>query len=111
MIGKMRSAQKNGHRRLAATTHNIRRLRGQLNTTQIEFLFAELNLSTTFCEVALSTADPKRRARNIENAAKGYVTALLFLNISIQQGLEDDEGFQERLANLKALLRQLGRKV
>src|SRR5215469_9672315 len=72
-----------------------------------EFVCTELQTATVFCEVALSANNPERRARNIENALKGYQTALHFSQ-ALERDLKNDRGFQEKLAYLRDLLRELG---
>ena len=74
---------------------------------QAEFVFTELQTAIIFCDVALSAANPERRARNIENALKGYQTALHFSR-TLEHDLKNDRGFQEKLAYLQDLLRELG---
>jgi hypothetical protein len=58
----------------------------------------------------MGISDPDRRARNIENAVTGYKTALCFSQLP-DRVLTDDRLFQEKLAHLKELLRELGREV
>jgi len=85
---------------------NAERLLQKAAEGQAEFVCTELQTAIVFCDVALSAENPERRARNIENALKGYQTALHF-----SQALEDlkkDRGFQAKLAYLKDLLRELG---
>lgn len=72
-----------------------------------EFVCTELQTAIIFCDVALSAENPERRARNIENALKGYQTALHFSR-TLEYDLKNDRGFQETLAYLKDLLRELG---
>ena len=84
---------------------NAERLLQKAAEGQAEFVCTELQTAIVFCDVALSAENPERRARNIENALKGYQTALRF---SQALDLKNDRGFQEKLAYLKDLLRELG---
>jgi hypothetical protein len=74
---------------------------------QAEFVYTELQAAIIFCDVALSAENPARRSRNIENALKGYQTALHFSR-TLEYDLKNDRGFQEKLTYLKDLLRELG---
>jgi hypothetical protein len=72
-----------------------------------DIVCTELETAIVFCDVALSAENPERRARNIENALKGYQTALHFSQ-PLEDDLKNDRGFQEKLAYLRDLLRELG---
>jgi hypothetical protein len=86
---------------------NAERLLQKVAEGKAEFVSTELQTAIVFCEVALSADNPERRARNIENALKGYQTALHFSQ-ALEHDLKNDCGFQEKLADLKDLLRELG---
>jgi hypothetical protein len=85
----------------------VERLLERVGDGQAEFVMIELDTAITFCNVALSTSDPERRARNIENAVTGYKTALRFSRVP-NHDLRNDSMFQEKLAHLRDLLHELG---
>jgi len=82
----------------------------QLEVGQVEFVLTELDMSITFCQIALSTDNPFRRARNIENARKGYAVALRFSQTS-DHDLKGEPMFQQKVGTLRDLLCQLGQNV
>ena len=96
--------------RTAANRQSFGRMRQAIAAQQREFVLTELDAAVTFCQVAISTKDPARKARNIENASMGYRTALRF-SWTPAQDLKNDPAFQQKLLRLKALLRQLGQEV
>ena len=85
---------------------NIERVFHQVEQRQTDFILTELETAITFCDVARSTTDPERRARNIANANKAYQTALYFVQ-TLNHELKNFPAFQERLAYLEHLLREL----
>ena len=89
---------------------SVEQLSRRVEAGRVEFVMTELDVAITFCEVALSTSDPAKKERNIENALKGYETALRF-SPKPQQSLKNDRQFQRRLGDLKGRLHQLGREV
>ena len=82
----------------------------QIDHQFVQFVFIELDMAVTFCERALSTNDPTTRARNIENALKGYQTALRFSK-TWKRELVTEVAFQQKSREVKSLLHQLGRDV
>ena len=103
MVPKPQKIQKLQH----DNKRNAERLLQKAAEGQAEFVCIELQTAIVFCDVALSAENPERRARNIENALKGYQTALHFSQ-ALEHDLKNDRGFQEKLAYLKDLLRELG---
>ena len=89
---------------------NVERLLKKASDGQAEFVLTEIETAITFCQVALSTSDPKRKTRNIENALKGYQTALRFSQTP-DHDLRADHEFQEKLGQLEATLRELGQEI
>jgi hypothetical protein len=84
----------------------IERVFHQVEQGQTDFILTELETAITFCDVARSTSDSERRARNIANADKGYQTALHFLQ-TVNHDLKNSPAFQETLAYLEHLLGEL----
>ena len=103
MVPKPQKIQKLQH----DNKRNAERLLQKAAEGQAEFVCIELQTAIVFCDVALSAENPERRARNIENALKGYQTALHFLR-TLEHDLRKDRGFQEKLGYLRDLLRELG---
>jgi len=77
---------------------------------QAEFVLTELDTAVTFSEIALSTSNLERRARNIENAVTGYKTALHF-SLGRGKTITSQQVFQDKIAHLEDLLRELGEDV
>ena len=94
MVPKPQKIQKLQH----DNKRSAERLLQKAAEEQAEFVFTELQTAIVFCDVALSAENPERRARNIENALKGYQTALHFLR-TLEHDLRKDRGFQEKLAS------------
>ena len=88
-----------------ANREQLGRLRQEMEESLTQFVLTELDLGITFCEVARSTNDPDKKARNIGNAWKGYRAALHF---SKTPGfdMQNNTTFRDKLANLKALLQK-----
>ena len=86
-------------------------MREAARASQREFVMTELDTSATFCEIALSSVNSERKRRNIENALKGYRTALRFADMPERSMKKDDPQFRQSLAKLKGLLTALGQKV
>src|SRR5215472_1402521 len=78
-------------------------LRERQDALRSQFVVAELDLAITFCEVAATTNDPARYARNIANAQEAYSSALYFLK---RNHLESTLALEinEKLLRLKPLL-------
>jgi len=95
---------------MAKTPPDLNASNARLAATQARFVLAELEMAITFCGLALSTDEASTRRRNIENAIKGYRTALRFSKVP-GHNLEEQEEFQEKLDNLTALLLRLGQKI
>jgi hypothetical protein len=88
----------------------VEQLLQSVGERQAGFVLTELDTAITFCNVALSTSDPKRRLRNIKNAVIGYETALRFSDVP-QVDLKGNRDFQEKIAYLRDLLHELRHKV
>jgi len=95
---------------MAKTQPDLKANNARLAATQARFVLAELDMAITFCGLALSTNDASTRTRNMKNAAKGYRTALRFSKVP-GHDLQGEQGFQDRLDNLKTLLLRLGQKM
>lgn len=73
--------------------------------TLFNFLLVEVELSLTFAKIAETTSAPSTRARNLDNARKGYATLCRYIE---KRPLTDDQlrtlqpqlrRLEERLAN------------
>jgi|SRR5215475_4055864 len=84
--------------------------RRKVSEERSQFVFIELEVAITFCKVALSTSDPDRRTRNMENAVRGHAAAMRFSQ-QAEDGFGHGRAFQEKLAQLKKLLHELGQDV
>jgi|SRR3974377_993594 len=102
----MASETRRIHELRAANKRTVLRMRAEVEDQRRQFVFTELDTAITFCEVALSTENPEKKARNINNALVGYQTALRFWSMPAE--LDDDERFQRKIATLRQLLDQLG---
>lgn len=89
---------------------DVERLRQQVEDQRVTFVLTEIDTGITFCQVALSTSDPEKRSRNIENALIGLRTALRFAQTP-ERDLRTDDGFRKKLAHLQDLLRELGQQA
>jgi hypothetical protein len=76
------------------------------NAMVLDFVLEELDLGTTFCDVALSAYDPGMKERNRRNARKAYESALHFLPRLNLAGTEH-EVVQAKVSRLNDLLEQL----
>jgi len=86
------------------------RVREQFHDNQIQFLLTELEVATTFCKVAKSSADPEKIKRNVANARVAYQAVLRFAR-GAHFDANSESDFASRLAHLKSLLRDLGQDV
>jgi|SRR5215471_11616187 len=91
---------------------NLRKEHQKLANTHKEskyrFILTELDLATTFCDIALGSRDQVRSTRNTENARQAYKAATHFLegaNFSDKM----TASVQERVARLRVLLRRIDR--
>jgi hypothetical protein len=85
-------------------------LRKQFEHNRIQFLLTEVDVSTTFCDVANSSDDPEKTKRNVANAREGHDTLLRFLG-GAHFDAESKNEFDTKFAHLKSLLRALGEEV
>jgi hypothetical protein len=85
-------------------------LRQQFEQNRTHFLLTELDLSTTFCEIAKSSNDPEKAKRNVGNARTGYDTVLKFQDGVLLDADQKDE-FELKFSHLKSLLKELGEDV
>jgi hypothetical protein len=85
-------------------------LREDLEESRIQFVLTELDMAATFCDVAKSSTDSEKTGRNIENARKGYDTALKFSR-DARFDERSKSAYDEKLARLRALLKELGQQV
>jgi len=85
---------------------------GHANPTAIfnamvrDFVLGELDLGTTFCDVALSANDPGKKERNRRNARRAFESALHFLP-ALNLGGTEQEVVQAKVSRLNHLLAQL----
>ena len=110
MIGDVPSNSQKSRKLKAVAEDKLARTFQQLEVGQVEFVLTELDMSITFCKVALTTDNPVRRARNIESARKGYAVALRFSQTP-DHDLKGEPMFQQKVGTLRDLLFQLGQKV
>ena len=54
-------------------------LRQSIREVGVSFLINELGLARTLLDISMTTSDPARRIRNIQNARKVYRTVLRFM--------------------------------
>jgi hypothetical protein len=79
---------------------------GIFNAMVRVFVLEELDLGTTFCDVALTALDRGKKERNRRNARKAYESALHFLPRLNLAGTEH-EVVQAKVSRLNDLLEQL----
>ena len=82
-------------------------LREQSNQAGVEFLFLEIETAQTFLQLAATTRVPETRHRNTANAHLAYDTILHYQQ-RITLAPEDEERFNEGVAELKQALQDLG---
>jgi hypothetical protein len=80
---------------------------GALKHARIEFLFAELTLSSTFLDLASVSRVPATIVRNHKNALKAYRTVLRYLRL-IDFEPADRQAVTDHLSELKDRLRSVG---
>jgi hypothetical protein len=83
------------------------RLRDESNRVAVDFLLAELDTAFVFLELSDTTSSAETRVRTRKNAYIAYETAL---RLSPRVTLMDSQkiGYEERLAQLKKRLEELG---
>lgn len=82
----------------------------QTNVVGVDFLLIEADAALTFLHVAETSASPVSRARNYENAVKGYQTLLHFLPRVIPAPAQLDY-LRKRLELLRRSFQQAGISV
>jgi hypothetical protein len=85
-------------------------LRDQFQERQIQFLLTEVEVATTFCNVAKSSDNAEKIKRNLANAWEGYTTILRFAPRA-HFDVNSESEFVTKFARLKCLLRELGKDV
>ena len=85
-------------------------LREQFEGNKVQFLLTEVDTATTFCHVANTSDDPEKKRRNIANACEGYNTILKF-RPGAQFDATSKSEFDDKMAHLQSLLRELGQHV
>ena len=80
------------------------------NRAQLEFLRAELGVSSAFANRALTTKSAEVRERNRLNARKGFDTFVHHLN-DVTTNPAEAEVLIRGVERLRSLLRKLGEKV
>jgi len=80
----------------------------QQDAIRSQLVATELDLAITFCQVAATTKDPARHARNIANAQEAYSAALYFLKLNHLESTLTLE-INEKLLRLEPLLASLDR--
>jgi hypothetical protein len=86
-----------------------RELQENLEESRIQFILTELDTATTFCGVAKASTDSEKKRRNLENARKGYDTALKFAR-DAHFDARSQGAYDEKIAHLRSLLQELGRQ-
>jgi len=79
-------------------------LKLELEASRLKFIHTELDLGHTFLQVALMTADPLTRERNVENATKAHDAAVKFLHEQTMMRQEQRQKLESALARLKQQL-------
>jgi hypothetical protein len=85
-------------------------LRQQFEANQVQFLLTELDTAITFCNVAKSATEPEKAERNTCNALEGYDVLQKFAP-GAHFDAESKSRFDEKFAELKSLLTELGQQV
>jgi hypothetical protein len=91
-------------------TKTQQQLRQDFEENRIQFVLTELDTAITFCELALSSSNPEKTRRNVENACIGYKTALRMANKANLWG-EAKEEFDRKIWRVQDLLKHLGREI
>ena len=74
-----------------------------------EFVLADLELAFTFLDIANTSQVADTACRNQENARAAYDTVLRFLPRSVAAlSVAERQGVQDKLADLKSRLQELG---
>jgi hypothetical protein len=76
------------------------------NAMVLHFVLEELDLGTTFCDVALCANDLGKKERNSRNARRAYESALHFLP-RLNLACAEHEVVQAKVSRLNDLLEQL----
>ena len=80
-----------------------------LRRSGAEFIMADLDLAFTFLEIASTSQVADTACRNQENARTAYDMVLRFLPRSIAAlSVAERKGVQDKLADLKSRLQELG---
>lgn len=73
---------------------------------KLQFILTELDLTSTFCDVAISTMDKERASRNLKHARQAYESAARFLSSAKLTPAEACD-VDERMHGLRAQLQEL----
>ena len=73
----------------------------------LHFVLEELDLGTTYCDVALCANDLGKKERNCRNARKAYDSALHFLQ-KLSPESDEQSLINEKFSRLNGLLERLG---
>jgi hypothetical protein len=86
----------------------LRRLGSELNQRKIDLMSVDIDVAGTFASIAQgATDDAQKRSRNQKHARDGYDTVARFMRTaSMPENQRRD--LQKRLAQLKAVLSELG---
>jgi hypothetical protein len=84
----------------------LRNVHAHSNAAGVSFIFVELELGLTFCQIALRTNSERAAQRNTQNAFKAYSAAVHYVK---KVGLTADQwrDFDYKESRLRALLAQL----
>jgi hypothetical protein len=94
------SSKSKASKELARTQEEFAELKAENARAQAQFLTTELNLASTFCDIAWSAKEPERRKKSAQNARTAYEAALRFLR---GKNLPEEEmaGIMEQLRQVE----------
>jgi len=74
---------------------------------KLQFIDTELDLAITFCQIALSAAEPDKAERNVTNAYRAYEGAVQWLNGTNAQ---HNHEIGEKMRRVEELLADLAKE-
>lgn len=90
---------------------NIEENFAELDKNALNFVATEVSVSLTFAKLARDTNDYQKRKRNIDNALRGYETALYFLQKAAERHDAISPHITEGMKMLRLMLLEMGQSI
>lgn len=83
----------------------------KMDRNALNFVATEVSVSLTFARLARESNDYQKRKRNVDNALRGYETALYFLREAAERYDAVSPHITEGMKMLRFMLREMGESI